>query len=118
MHFIPGIPDRRRVQRFRVTLPVELKGGTAMTRDLSACGVFFETAQTFVPGQSLRFTLVLAHVDPGRQVRLQCQGRVVRVEPYSIGLGVAVDITAYRLDSQIDDDTGWTEERDDVCARS
>jgi PilZ domain len=113
-----GIPDRRRAQRFRVTLPVELKGGTAMTRDLSACGVFFETAQTFVTGQPLRLTLVLEHVDPGRQVRLQCQGRVVRVEPCSIGFGVAVDITAYRFDSQIGNGTGCAEERDDVCARS
>jgi hypothetical protein len=57
-----------------------------MTHDLSTCGVFFETAQTFVPGQCLRFTLVLEHVDPRRQVRLPCQGRVVRVEPCSIGL--------------------------------
>src|ERR671924_2052830 len=110
MHFTLGVPDKRRAQRFRMTLPVELKGGTAMTRDLSTCGVFFETAQTFVPGQSLQLTLVLEHVDPGCQVRLQCQGRVVRVEPCSIGLGVAVDITAYRLDSQICNGTECAEE--------
>jgi PilZ domain len=101
MHYIPRTQERRRAQRFRVRLPVELKGEIAMTRDLSACGVFFVTARSFVPGECLRFTLVLEHIAPGCQVRLQCQGRVVRVEPGSGGAGVAADITGYRLDSQI-----------------
>jgi PilZ domain len=97
MHCTPGIADRRRAQRFRVTLPVELKGGMALTRDLSACGVFFETTLTVVPGQCLRLILVLEHIEPGRQVRLQCQGLVVRTEPCDNGLRVAVDIRAYRM---------------------
>jgi hypothetical protein len=111
MHGTSGNEDRRRAQRFRVALPVELKGGMAITRDLSACGVFFETLLTFVPGEYLQLTLVLEHIALGHQVRLQCQGRVVRVEPCSIGLGVAVDITAYRLDSRVCDARGCRQER-------
>lgn len=76
MHCTPSLPDRRRAQRFGVALPVELKSGMAMTRDFSACGVFLETSQIFVPGEWLRFTLVLEHIAPGHQVHLQCQGRV------------------------------------------
>ena len=98
MHSTWGSRDKRRAQRFRVTLPVGLHGGMAMTRDLSACGVFFETTLTFVLGECLRLTLILEHVDPGRRLRLQCRGRVVRIEPCGVGVGVAMDIMAYRLD--------------------
>jgi hypothetical protein len=100
MHSIQGLPERRRAQRFRVTLLVELTEGTAVTRDLSASGVFFEATGTFVVGECIQFALVLEHVDPGHTVRLQCCGRVVRVEPYSNSVGVAVGITGYRLDSR------------------
>jgi hypothetical protein len=100
MHSTWSRQDRRRAQRFRVALPVELPDGTAVTRDISTCGVFFKTTRVFVPGECIRFALILEHVAPGPPLRLQCRGRVVRVEPYSDGLGVAVAITAYRLDSQ------------------
>ena len=46
------IPDRRKAPRFQVTLPVELLEGKGITRDLSACGVFFETDRLFVLGRS------------------------------------------------------------------
>jgi PilZ domain len=95
---------RRQAQRFRVALPVELVDGTAVTRDFSTCGVFFKTSQTCVPGECLEFTVVLEHVDPGHLLRLRCQGRVVRVEPHSTRVGVAVAITAYRIDSGTDTD--------------
>jgi hypothetical protein len=101
MHRTRSLEDRRRTQRFQVVLPVELTDGTAVTGDLSACGVFFETSRVFVPGECIQFTLILEHVNPGHRVRLSCRGRVVRVEPCSTGVGVAVAITAYRLDSQV-----------------
>lgn len=69
-----------------------------MTRDLSACGVFLETTLTFVLGEYLRLTLVLEHVDSGHRMRMQCQGLVIRLEPCGIGVGIAMDIMAYRLD--------------------
>src|SRR5262245_43133655 len=106
MHSTRSLQDRRRAPRFRVALPIELTDGTAVTRDLSACGVFFVTSRAFVPGEDIQFALVLEHVDPGRSVRLRCRGRVVRVEPYGTGMGVAVAISAYRLDSRVYRDKG------------
>ena len=109
MHSIQGLPERRRAQRFRVALLVELTEGTAVTRDLSASGVFFEATRTFVVGECIQFTLVLEHVDPGHAVHLHCCGRVVRIEPRSTGVGVAVTNIAYRIDSGTDTKPG------DVC---
>jgi hypothetical protein len=94
------IPDRRKAPRFQVALPVELVGGTGMTRDLSARGVFFETDRIFGLGEVIQFALVLEYIDPGQPVRLQCRGRVVRLERQGNTMGVAVAVTAYRLDAQ------------------
>jgi PilZ domain len=94
------IPDRRKAPRFQVALPVELVEGTGVTRDLSAGGVFFETDRVFGLGEVIQFALVLEYIDPGRPVRLQCRGRVVRLEPRGNTMGVAVAIAAYRLDAQ------------------
>jgi hypothetical protein len=98
MYGTPSLGDRRRAQRSRVTLPVELRGGRAVTRALRACGVCFATPLTLGLGECLRLPLVLAPVDPGRRLRLQCRGRGGRIEPCGIGVGVAVDIIAYRRD--------------------
>ena len=87
-----------------------------MTRDLSACGVFFETTQVFVPGEWLRFTLVLEHIAPGHQSAPQCQGKVMRVKLCSIGLGVAVEITAYQLDARVCNGRGYRRKRGDARA--
>jgi hypothetical protein len=99
MHSIQSSLERRRAQRFQVVLLVELTEGTAVTRDLSASGAFFETTRTFAVGECLCFSIVLEHVAPGHTVRLRCCGRVVRIEPYSHSIGVAVGITGYRLEA-------------------
>jgi PilZ domain len=95
-----GIPDRRKASRFQMALPVELPQGMGITRDLSARGVFFQTDCLLAPGELIQFALVLEYVDPGGPVRLQCRGRVVRLERQGGTLGVAVAITAYRLDAR------------------
>jgi PilZ domain len=94
------IPDRRKATRFQVALPVEWPEGTGITRDLSAGGVFFETGRVFGLGEIIQFALVLEYIDPGQPVRLQCRGRVVRLERRGNTMGVAVAIVAYRLDAQ------------------
>jgi hypothetical protein len=93
-------PDRRKAPRFRVALPVELVEGKGVTRDLSAGGVFFETDRVFGLGEVIQFALVLEYIDPGQPVRLQCRGRVVRLERWGDTMGMAVAIAAYRLDAQ------------------
>ena len=93
-----GGPERRKHQRFQIALRVELSEGMGTTRDLSVCGMFFETDRSFVVGEIIEFTLVLEYLDPCQPVRLQGQGRVVRVERHNHLVGVAVAIMAYRID--------------------
>jgi hypothetical protein len=38
-----GFEERRRGQRFKLALPVQLNDGTGTTRDISTSGIFFET---------------------------------------------------------------------------
>ncbi len=95
----PGSRERRRAARFPIAIPVELEGGTGVTRDVSLSGVFFETNQFFALGEPIRLTLVLERASPGQPVRLQCDGRVVRVErrQAELRLGIAVAIESYRF---------------------
>ena len=79
---------------------MELLEGTGITRDLSVCGVFFETAHIFAIGEVIQFALVLEYIDPRQPVRLQCRGHVVRRERQGNTMGVAVAIKAYRLDAE------------------
>ena len=95
----PGFTERRQAVRFPIAIPVELDEGTGITRDVSLSGVFFETDQFFLMGAPIRLTLVLERASPGQPVRLQCEGRVVRVERRQpeLRLGVAVAIESYRF---------------------
>ena len=97
----PKIPDRRKAPRFQVALLVELLEGTGITRDLNACGVFFETACMFAIEEVIQFALVFEYIDPGQPVRMLCRGRVVLLERRGNTMGVAVAIKAYRLDAQL-----------------
>ena len=90
-----GVTERRQARRYRAALPVELEAGTGLTRDVSAAGAFFETGLSFSVGETISFSLVLEHADPGGPLRLQCQGEVVRVEPSASQVGVAVRFMAY-----------------------
>jgi hypothetical protein len=91
--------DRRQAARFRIAIPVELEGGMGTTRDVSLSGVFFETEQSFAPGEQISLALVLERVSLGRPVRLQCDGRVVRVTPVDRRIGVAVAFSSYKFGS-------------------
>jgi hypothetical protein len=95
----PDRSDRRQAARFRIAIPVELEGGMGTTRDVSLSGVFFETEQSFAPGEQISLALVLERVSPGRPVRLQCDGRVVRVTPVDRRIGVAVAFSSYKFGS-------------------
>ncbi|MFI5338865.1 MAG: PilZ domain-containing protein [Candidatus Methylomirabilales bacterium] len=93
----PDSFERRRSARFRIAIPVELEEGTGITRDVSLSGVFFETDRSFAPGEQINLVMVLERVSPGRPVRLQCEGRVVRVTHFDRRMGVAVAISAYKF---------------------
>ena len=83
----------------RSPFPWNWRGGTGLTRDVSISGVFFETDRYLVLGEQIRLTLLLGRLSPDYPVRLQCDGRVVRVErrEMQVRLGVAVAIESYRF---------------------
>jgi hypothetical protein len=96
----PDRSDRRQAARFRIAIPVELEGGMGTTRDVSLSGVFFETDQSFAPGEQISLALVLERASPGRPVRLECEGRIVRVTRVDSRIGVAVAFSSYKFGPQ------------------
>lgn len=93
----PNLPERRRAARFPVAISVELEEATGITRNVSLSGVLFETDRSFSAGEQIRLVLVLERISPGRPIRLQCEGRVVRVTRLNTKTSVAVAITSYRF---------------------
>lgn len=91
------VSERRRAARFRIAIPVELEEGMGITRDVSLAGVFFEAEHSFAPGEQISLIMVLERASPGRAVRLQCEGRVVRVTHLDRRIGVAVAISGYKF---------------------
>jgi hypothetical protein len=81
--------ERRRGERFRLSLPVHLKNGTGMTRNISSSGIMFETETLYavddVIGLSVDFP----------DSSIQCDGRVVRVEKVEGQSAVAVEFASY-----------------------
>lgn len=73
-----------------------MEGATGRTRDFSSSRVFFETDRALAPGAPIEFSLVLGRVSPGLQLRLDCEGRIVRTVPRADQLAVAVAITRCR----------------------
>src|SRR5262245_44930489 len=76
-------------ERFKLALPLQLKNGAGMTRDISTSGIFFETDRAYAIGATIQLSLHFEHES------LQCKARVVRVEPRNGQFGVAVQLTSY-----------------------
>jgi hypothetical protein len=84
-----GFEERRLGERYKLALPVQLKNGTGITRDISTSGIFFETENAHSIGDTIRLFLNF------EAETLQCEARVVRVEPLDGQFGVAVELTSY-----------------------
>src|SRR6266576_2445967 len=100
--------DKRRAQRFPMTLPVAIKltetnGDTSVkTKDISSSGVYLEFSTPMEVGSSLEFILTLpAEITKGQAVKVRCKGKVVRVDrpdtSESAGVGVAATIERYEF---------------------
>ena len=74
---------------------VQLARGSGLTRDVSAGGVYFLTDQAYRLDSQLDLTLVFGATLPESPIQVQCQARVVRVEPRSDGVGIAAAITSF-----------------------
>jgi len=84
-----GFEERRKGERFKLALPVQLSDGIGITRDISTSGIFFETEKAYAIGDTIRLSLNFEHET------LHCEARVVRVEPRNGQFGVAVELTSY-----------------------
>lgn len=76
-------------------VPVLMRQGVGITRDVSQTGVYFLTDEKITPGMLLDLTIELAHAIPGETMQLHCQGRVVRVEVLNGKTGVAASIIEF-----------------------
>ena len=94
------ITERRRAIRLPMALPVELKEGEGITRDVSLSGVYFETDHPLAPKEPIIFTLVFEGRSWRRPIRLECEGEVVRVEPSNGKVGIATTISSYSFASE------------------
>jgi hypothetical protein len=96
--------DRRRAERFRISLAVEFGLGRGVTRDVSASSVFFEmdvhdlgAEISLAPGSPIGFALVFEHREGA--FRVPCRGAIVRVEwVHTTRVGIAADILSYRFE--------------------
>jgi len=84
-----GFEERRRGERFKVALPVQLNDGIGTTCDISTSGIFFETERAYSIGDIIRLSLNFEHET------LRCEARVVRVEQRNGQFGVAVELKSY-----------------------
>jgi len=84
-----GFEERRMRERFKLALPLQLKNGAGMTRDISTSGIFFETESAHSIGDMIRLFLNFEHET------LQCEARVVRVEPRNGEFNIAVELKSY-----------------------
>ncbi|NJC87946.1 MAG: PilZ domain-containing protein [Desulfuromonas sp.] len=90
-----SIQEKRHAERFMIETPVMLENGTGMSRDISESGIYFMTDQSLTPGGIVRFSVKLDHLRPGKAVRLDCQGQVLRIEPAGERFGVAAKINDF-----------------------
>ena len=80
--------EKRRGRRVAAALPVAVQGQPALSRDVSASGIFLETEAGYALGSPVSMALDLD--TPWGKVMFRCEGRIVRVEHRDDKVGVAV----------------------------
>ena len=97
----------RREPRFESDLAVELQGGSARARNVSASGIYLETGMPLRKGADLRFTVQFAPIE-GAPLRMQCRARVVRVERLvgRFGVGATIQQFDFARERKAADGTG------------
>ena len=90
----PRARDKRKEERVNALLPIKAEGSTAIARDVSASGIFFETDADYAVGSPVNVALDLD--TPWGKVMLRCEGKIVRVQQRDDALGVGVEFTQAR----------------------
>lgn len=88
--------EKRASQRIEVEVPVYIGHEKAVTRDISWAGIYFMTDQSFSEGGSLNFSLDLSYALPGKPIKLDCHGEVLRVEKHGEKFGIAAKINNFQ----------------------
>ena len=88
--------EKRSSQRIQVEVPVYIGHEKAVTRDVSWAGIYFLTEQSFSEGGELNFSLALSYALPGKPIKLDCQGKVIRVERHGEKFGIAAKIDNFQ----------------------
>lgn len=89
--------DLRNEPRQKISLPVQLEGGVgSVTRDVSACGLYFEVSREPVVGDLVNVEIDLD--SPGGPIRLKAHGLIVRIESHGERTGVGVKLLSSKLE--------------------
>lgn len=86
----------RQEERFDTTLPVRLERGGAVTRNVSANGIYFLTDVALEAGATVSFALDFQSF-PGGPLQVNCLARVVRIEEQDGKKGVAAAIQSFEF---------------------
>ena len=96
--------DRRRMPRFEMQLPLEVDRGEsqtvmAITRDVSAGGVYFYLAPNVVPGSMIEFVVTFPpEITLVKSLKVRCTGKIIRMDkPTPQGVGIAAEIQRYEF---------------------
>lgn len=84
--------DKRTSQRIQIEVPVHLADAHGVTRDISGSGIFFVTDHSFTLGEGITFSLDLDYAYPGHQLRLDCHGKINRIERVGNQNGIAAEL--------------------------
>ena len=88
--------EKRSSQRIQVEIPVYIGQEETMTCDVSCSGIYFQTDQSFDEGDDLNFSLELIYALPGKQIKLDCQGKAVRIDKRGEKFGIAAKINSFQ----------------------
>ena len=88
----PAASDQRAAVRFDTEMPVRIDGAEGIARNISSTGIYFETDVRQELGALVNLTIEFSlH---GQRQRLQCEGKVVRVDARDGRVGVAARLLA------------------------
>jgi hypothetical protein len=97
--------ERREAPRYAITADIPLAGNVSITCvNLSSRGIYFHTGQAFVEGQEMSLTLPFNSAGPS-ETRVTCNARVVRVEQFRDGYGVAATYEPVAFEVAVADPT-------------
>ena len=107
MREVPQKNERRRCQRFRISVPLVIASGereiSAYSSSLSNCGIYCKlpTADSLMIGREFDFLIILPpEITHSGNCRIRCHGQLVRkdvAEGHLAETGIAARITDYSV---------------------